>query len=136
MGMLPALPWRYGIGKYAFELDLAAAHEMFGLNYIIFRPHNVYGPNQNIWDRSSAALQPCTHNHARAAHVFEAHGAADDEGEVLDSVWEVGADVEHLVARGGVQRCNRDRLQRATLNEQHATAPLATGQHAELQEAA
>ncbi len=39
---------------------------MFGLNYIIFRPHNVYGPNQNIWDRSSAALQPRTHNRAHA----------------------------------------------------------------------
>ncbi len=41
----------YGIAKYAFELDLKAAHEMFGLNYIIFRPHNVYGENQNIADR-------------------------------------------------------------------------------------
>ena len=41
----------YGIAKYAVELDLAAAHEMFGLNYIVFRPHNVYGPNQNIGDR-------------------------------------------------------------------------------------
>ena len=54
------------LAQHGLELDLAAAHEMFGLNYIIFRPHNVYGPNQNIWDRSSAALQPCTHNHARA----------------------------------------------------------------------
>ena len=41
----------YGISKYAVELDLRAAHEMFGLNYIIFRPHNVYGENQNIGDR-------------------------------------------------------------------------------------
>jgi UDP-glucose 4-epimerase len=41
----------YGIAKYAVELDLAAAHEMFGLNYIVFRPHNVYGENQNIGDR-------------------------------------------------------------------------------------
>jgi hypothetical protein len=57
-------------------------------------------------------------------------------GEVLDSVREVGADVEHLVARGGVERCNRDRLQHATLNEQHATARRVTAQHAELQEAA
>jgi hypothetical protein len=57
-----------------------------------------------------------THTGARA-HVFEAHGAADNMGEVLDSVREVGADVEHLVARGGVERCNRDRLQHATLNE-------------------
>jgi UDP-glucose 4-epimerase len=41
----------YGVAKYAVELDLKAAHEMFGLNYIIFRPHNVYGEYQNIGDR-------------------------------------------------------------------------------------
>lgn len=41
----------YGISKYAVELDLRAAHEMFGLNYTVFRPHNVYGERQNIADR-------------------------------------------------------------------------------------
>ncbi len=41
----------YGIAKHAVELDLRAAHEMFGLDYVIFRPHNVYGENQNIGDR-------------------------------------------------------------------------------------
>jgi UDP-glucose 4-epimerase len=41
----------YGISKYAVELDLRAAHEMFGLEYTIFRPHNVYGERQNIADR-------------------------------------------------------------------------------------
>lgn len=41
----------YGIAKYAVELDLKAAHELFGLPYIIFRPHNVYGERQNIGDR-------------------------------------------------------------------------------------
>lgn len=41
----------YGISKYAVEMDLATAHEMFGLNYVIFRPHNVYGENQNIADK-------------------------------------------------------------------------------------
>jgi UDP-glucose 4-epimerase len=41
----------YGISKYAVELDLKTAHEMFGLNYVIFRPHNVYGEYQNIGDR-------------------------------------------------------------------------------------
>src|SRR5580765_9092622 len=33
----------YGIAKYAVEMDLAAARRMFGLDHIIFRPHNVYG---------------------------------------------------------------------------------------------
>ena len=40
----------YGISKYAMELDLKEAKEMFGLNYVIFRPHNVYGEHQNIGD--------------------------------------------------------------------------------------
>ncbi len=41
----------YGIAKYAVERELAASHAMFGLDYVIFRPHNVYGPRQNIGDR-------------------------------------------------------------------------------------
>src|SRR5205085_1684644 len=41
----------YGISKYAFELDLRAGREMFGINYVIFRPHNVYGERQNIADK-------------------------------------------------------------------------------------
>jgi UDP-glucose 4-epimerase len=45
---VPADP--YGIAKYAVELDLKSAHEMWGLNSIIFRPHNVYGERQNIMD--------------------------------------------------------------------------------------
>lgn len=40
----------YGIAKYAVELDLEAAHLQFGLNYTIFRPHNVYGVGQNLSD--------------------------------------------------------------------------------------
>jgi UDP-glucose 4-epimerase len=41
----------YGIAKYAVELDLKETHEMFGMNYVVFRPHNVYGEFQNIGDR-------------------------------------------------------------------------------------
>jgi UDP-glucose 4-epimerase len=41
----------YGIAKYAVELDLRAAHEMFGMPYVVFRPHNVYGERQNVNDR-------------------------------------------------------------------------------------
>ena len=40
----------YGISKYAVELDLIAANHLFGLEYIIFRPHNVYGERQNHGD--------------------------------------------------------------------------------------
>jgi UDP-glucose 4-epimerase len=41
----------YGIAKYAVELDLKETHEMFGMDYVVFRPHNVYGEFQNIGDR-------------------------------------------------------------------------------------
>ena len=41
----------YGIAKYAVELDLKESNKIFGLNYIIFRPHNVYGEYQNIGDK-------------------------------------------------------------------------------------
>ena len=41
----------YGIAKFAVEQELAASHAMWGLDYSIFRPHNVYGELQNIGDR-------------------------------------------------------------------------------------
>jgi UDP-glucose 4-epimerase len=41
----------YGIAKLAVEQELKVSHHMFGLDYIIFRPHNVYGELQNIADR-------------------------------------------------------------------------------------
>jgi len=60
----------YGIAKYAIELDLAAAKRMFGLDFIVFRLHNVYGERQNHTDpyRNVIAIflnqvmrgEPCT----------------------------------------------------------------------------
>jgi UDP-glucose 4-epimerase len=41
----------YGVSKLAVEMDLKTAKEMFDLDYIIFRPHNVYGERQNIGDK-------------------------------------------------------------------------------------
>lgn len=41
----------YGIAKYACEMDVQVAGEQHGLDWCIIRPHNVYGCNQNIWDR-------------------------------------------------------------------------------------
>lgn len=49
--MIPVPEDPYGIAKLAVEQDLRVTHEMFGLNYVIFRPHNVYGEFQNIGDR-------------------------------------------------------------------------------------
>jgi UDP-glucose 4-epimerase len=41
----------YAIAKLAVEQELKACKEMFDLNYVIFRPHNVYGERQNIGDK-------------------------------------------------------------------------------------
>jgi UDP-glucose 4-epimerase len=41
----------YGIAKLAVEQELKVSRDMFGLDYVIFRPHNVYGEMQNIGDK-------------------------------------------------------------------------------------
>lgn len=41
----------YGIAKAAVEQELATSQEMFGLDSVVFRPHNVYGERQNLGDR-------------------------------------------------------------------------------------
>jgi UDP-glucose 4-epimerase len=49
--MTPKPEDSYGIAKSSVEQELRASHEMFGLDYTIFRPHNVYGERQNVGDR-------------------------------------------------------------------------------------
>jgi UDP-glucose 4-epimerase len=49
--MIPVPEDPYGISKLAVEQDLRVSHEMFGLDYVVFRPHNVYGERQNVGDR-------------------------------------------------------------------------------------
>jgi UDP-glucose 4-epimerase len=41
----------YGIAKLASEHDIRVAGEQFGLDWCVVRPHNIYGPGQNLWDR-------------------------------------------------------------------------------------
>jgi UDP-glucose 4-epimerase len=48
---LPAPIDPYGVAKYGCEMDLKIANEQHGLDYCIIRPHNVFGANQNIWDK-------------------------------------------------------------------------------------
>lgn len=49
--MVPQPEDSYGIAKYAVEMELEASREMFGMQYIVFRPHNVYGEYQNLGDK-------------------------------------------------------------------------------------
>jgi len=41
----------YGIAKLAVEQELRISKRLFGLDYVVFRPHNVYGERQNIGDK-------------------------------------------------------------------------------------
>lgn len=41
----------YGVAKICVEKELEVSKSMFGLDYVIFRPHNVYGEYQNIGDK-------------------------------------------------------------------------------------
>jgi UDP-glucose 4-epimerase len=49
--MMPSPMDPYAIAKYAVEQDLKVAKDQHGLKYVIIRPHNFYGVNQNIWDK-------------------------------------------------------------------------------------
>jgi UDP-glucose 4-epimerase len=49
--MMPVPEDSYGIAKLTIEQELRVSHDVFGLDYVIFRPHNVYGERQNIGDR-------------------------------------------------------------------------------------
>jgi UDP-glucose 4-epimerase len=49
--MAPIPEDSYGIAKLAVEQELEVTREMFGLDYIIFRPQNVNGERQDIGDR-------------------------------------------------------------------------------------
>ena len=37
----------YGVNKLAFEQELKIMAQVYGFDYTIFRPHNLYGPGQN-----------------------------------------------------------------------------------------
>lgn len=41
----------YAVSKMACEMDIKIANEQHGLDYVIIRPHNVFGMKQNIWDK-------------------------------------------------------------------------------------
>jgi UDP-glucose 4-epimerase len=105
----------YGVAKYAVELDLMAAHRLFGLNHIIFRPHNIYGENQNLADpyrnvvaifiRQMANNQPITvfgdGEQTRAfSHIDDVAGImveAMDRPDTYQQVFNIGADTPYTI---------------------------------------
>jgi UDP-glucose 4-epimerase len=106
----------YGIAKYAVELDLAAARRIFGLNYIVFRPHNVYGERQNIGDKyrnvigifMNQAMQaaPCsvfgdgsqTRAFTHVADVAPTIARSIEIPAAYNEIFNIGADTPYSVA--------------------------------------
>jgi UDP-glucose 4-epimerase len=113
--MIPVPEDSYGIAKLAVEQELRVSHEMFGLDYIIFRPHNVYGERQNIGDRYRNVVgifmnqllgdEPMTifgdGTQQRAfTHIDDVAPIIAESVEFPDArnqVFNVGADVPHTV---------------------------------------
>jgi UDP-glucose 4-epimerase len=55
----------YGVAKAACEQDIEIAGKQHGLDWCIIRPHNVYGKNQNIWDKYRNVLGIWMYQHLR-----------------------------------------------------------------------
>lgn len=99
----------YGISKLAVELDLEAAQKQFGLNYVIFRPHNVYGERQNLFDpyrnvvgifmrQALLGKEMTVFGDGRQTRAFSHHSqvcpiiaAAPERPEAFNRVFNVGA---------------------------------------------
>jgi UDP-glucose 4-epimerase len=113
--MIPIPEDSYGISKLAVEQELRVSHEMFGLDYVIFRPHNVYGERQNIGDRYRNVVGIFMNQLLRGEPMTifgdglqqRAFSHIDDVAPIiassvnfpaaLNQVFNVGADVPHTV---------------------------------------
>jgi UDP-glucose 4-epimerase len=105
----------YGIAKLAVEQELRVCKQMFDLDYIIFRPHNVYGERQNIGDKYRNVVgifmnqilqgKPMTifgdGSQTRAftyiGDVAAVLAAAIELPEAYNQVFNIGADQPHTV---------------------------------------
>lgn len=108
--MTPRPEDTYGISKYAVELELAASKRMFGLDSIVFRPHNVYGERQNIGDAHrnvvgifmNQIMQGCpvtiygdgtqTRAFSHISDVAPVMAASIDNRRAYNQVFNIGAD--------------------------------------------
>lgn len=100
----------YGIAKYAVELDLRAAHEMFGLDYVIFRPHNVYGENQNIGDRYRNVLGIFMNQimQGRPLTIFGDGQQTRAFSYIGDVAWQIARSVHEPAARNEIFNVGAD----------------------------
>lgn len=105
----------YGIAKVAVERELRITNELFGLPFITFRPHNVYGERQNLGDRYRNVIgifmnqammgQPFTifgdgqqtRAFSHIADVAPVIARSIENPEAYGEIFNVGADTPHSV---------------------------------------
>lgn len=59
----------FAISKHAFEMDLQSATRTFGMPHIIFRLHNVFGPNQHRNDSHAGVVGIFMNRVHRGQHI-------------------------------------------------------------------
>ena len=105
----------YGVAKHAVEQELEISHRLFGLPYVIFRPHNVYGELQNIGDRYRNVLgifinqilrgEPLsifgdgeqTRAFSYVGDIIDSMAKAPEVSEAQGEVFNIGADAPHSI---------------------------------------
>ncbi len=115
--LVPAPEDPYGIAKYAVEQDLRAAAEMFGLDFVIFRPHNVYGEHQHIGDRYRNVVGIFM-NQAMRGEPFTVFGDGDQQRaftHIADVAPMIARSIDVPAARGEVFNVGGDTV--FTVNE-------------------
>lgn len=103
----------YGIAKYACEMDIKVAGEQHGLDWCIIRPHNVYGVNQNIWDKYRNVLGIWMYQHmsGKPTTIFgdgEQTRAFSYVDDCLEPMWKAAvnsAASKQIINLGGIKEC-------------------------------
>ena len=85
----------YGIAKMCVEFDLKVAQTQHDLEYCIIVPHNIYGEQQNIWDKYRNVLGIWC-NQLLNNKPITIYGDGNQErafsyvGDILEPLWNAG----------------------------------------------
>ena len=104
----------YGVAKYACEMDIQIAGEQHGLDWCIIRPHNVYGINQNIWDKYRNVLGIWMYQYINdepmtifgSGEQTRAFSFIDDSLEPLWNAAIIKSASKQIINLGGIEECS------------------------------
>jgi len=101
----------YGVAKYACEMDLRIAGEQHGLDWVVIRPHNVYGKYQNIWDRYRNVLGIWMYNVLNGLDITVYSDGSQERAfsyidDIMEPLWKAGTIKEaskQIINLGGME---------------------------------